>query len=87
MINKNKYTEAFQYVDSSKISMDDLKEIGNLATHYELGAVYMEKTSKGNYIFGFKPISTDKMNEKNLEFMIIKKKNQWKVINYGYFKL
>jgi hypothetical protein len=86
LISNNNYLDAFKYVDSSKISINDLQAIGKVATHYFSDATYFNQSSKDVYIIGFKPIKDDKdpINDNKLEFIISKVKGEWKVTYISY---
>jgi hypothetical protein len=88
LIYKGRYKEAYQFVDSSRITMEELKEVSELSSHYSLGTIYSGK-GKPLCNFGFKPnsLDKDKSNDKVLEFWIVKDNGEWKVINiYSKYK-
>ena len=82
LIYHGKYTKAFQYIDSSKIKIEELKEISELASHYYPDVIYTIR-NKPLCVVGFKPITfdKDKNNDEALEFWITKIDGKWKVIN------
>ena len=83
LMYQERYIEASKYVDTSKISIDDLKVVSNLASHYLLGATFAGKNSETIYIIGFKSltIDSDTSNDESLEFWITRLKGKLKVIN------
>jgi hypothetical protein len=83
LMYQGKYTEAYHYVDSSRISIEELTELGNLIKHYFKDAVYFNRSSEKLYKVGFKPITIDddQVNDKKLEFLFEKVNEEWKVIS------
>lgn len=85
LMSMNKYQEAYQYVDSSRISIKDLESTGNMAAHYRPGATYFNQSTEDLYIAGYKPVNTDKINDKHLEFIFSKVDDKWKVTRFSYY--
>jgi hypothetical protein len=91
-IRSNEYLDAFQFVDSFRIKIDDFKKITALiATHYKsCGTIFFKsdtfdtgnKLIESRYITGFKPnsIDNDKLNDYEIEFWIEKINGKWKIV-------
>jgi len=81
LMYQGKYTEAYYYVDSSRISTEELIKLGYLVKHYSMDAVYFYRSNEKIYIIGYKiiTIDNDRVNDKKLEFLFKKINKKWKV--------
>lgn len=92
LISREKYLEAFRYVDDSKIKIEDLDGLGPLAVRYRSGPyrgsfiTYMD-CSKGRenlYTVGCKNVSNDdEVGE--FECDVAKVNGEWKIIHINAY--